>query len=341
MPRILIVGSGILGLSVATYFAKHHPEFKISLLSNDDPLAGSLAAAANLSTKGQEVGRDPHFQIKIEAKKKYKQWILSFLTEINPTAGLSDDFYQEGPGIDFFECEEDAQIQWNRVYCLQNEPIHRPHPLQIQYENEAWVHAPTLLKLLKDYLIFKKIEFIRDNVGIKYLQDKNTATIFCTGAWTPQILYQLGLPLPRGFLKPPHLTMGSTLRGPNIFTNLHPQTVLQEKVSRGQKTKITFSGSAQNQYLSSTTTKLFYNPDFSFQITEDQQNELTLQNQALLQEARAATYTGPTLLPKTNLDIATGLRIGFGHAVVCAGAHKSGFLFAPMVGEIVYQTLNS
>ena len=67
--NIYIVGSGIIGLSVAEYFSRNNPH--VTVISNNNPLAGSYAAAANLATKGQLFGRDPHFQIKLDAKKIY------------------------------------------------------------------------------------------------------------------------------------------------------------------------------------------------------------------------------------------------------------------------------
>ena len=105
--------------------------------------------------------------------------------------------------------------------------------------------------------------------------------------------------------------------------------VLHEKIAEGLKQKSTFSG---HQYISSTSlriSKLDLNSSYP---------DLKIKNAAFIKFAHRAVHSEKT-----------GLRVGYGHseiliepvtldcintkAMVCCGAHKSGFLFAPLLGE--------
>ena len=69
----VVVGRGIIGLSVAEVLSRTLP---VIVLFRDEPWMGSKAAAANLSTKAQVFARDPHFDLKLKGKSKYRSWFF-------------------------------------------------------------------------------------------------------------------------------------------------------------------------------------------------------------------------------------------------------------------------
>ncbi|MBX9837541.1 MAG: NAD(P)-binding protein, partial [Silvanigrellaceae bacterium] len=102
MTKLIIVGSGILGLSVAEYLTREMFQgIDIKIITNNHKFSGSKAAAANLATKGQMFARDPHFELKLHGKKIYKNWIHNLIKEDNCSLSI-DSIFKNGEGIDYF-----------------------------------------------------------------------------------------------------------------------------------------------------------------------------------------------------------------------------------------------
>lgn len=357
MSSITIVGSGIIGLSVAEFLSKNNYFKNIQIISEDHQFSGSNAAAANLAIKGQLYGRDKHFQYKINSKKIYLNWIESLIKEIKLKVEL-DDLYRWGYGIDYFITLENREKHFNRVMQNKEELIKRNitevainklGENKIQYNNESWVNAKLLLNILNKVLALRGVTFIKDKFDNSTLNNilthtsKNTI-IFCTGAWTKSLLTNLGFELPKKMQQKERLTFGSTFFGNNIFENFNNDFVLQEIVSENLKNKITFSGNSNCHYLSSSSIKV---NDINFFDEELLKNK----NAEILSLSKVSISNSPVLKHDAIINKMQGYRVGYGHEelvvekiysndknlniFVCAGAHKSGYLFAPVVGSIL------
>ncbi len=356
MAKNIIIGSGILGLSVAEYLTRTTvAPIDVKIISNENIMAGSLAAAANLATKGQLFARDPHFALKLEAKKKYKVWIENLLKEINAKDIFLDSIYYSAKGIDYFLLEEQQKKQYKRVKQNNEELQKRNLPTEsitmgknntIIYEDEAWVDAVQLLCLLKKVLInrnvkFEKLEF--DNkIYANLIKEKMCKNIiFCTGAWTKNLIKNLNISVPMEMAKE-RLSIGSTFYGEELV-NLNGYSIL-EKNAADLKTKVTFSGNNKIHYISSTTVKI-KEIDCNSNL-----KDLNIANQKLINLAKENQGSNIiTISSQSKLNKIDGYRIGFGHSeiivnevfdnnpdikkIVCAGAHKSGYLFAPVIGS--------
>lgn len=359
MTNIIIVGSGIIGLSVAEYFSARPNQYQTTIISNHHPLSGSKAAAANLGLKGQLYARDPHFKIKIEAKKIYPTWLVYLLKQIKSTINF-DDIYRSGMGIDHFSDTEGREKQLLRVLQPKNilqsknlplNAIVSQEPNQIIYQNEAWVDARALMKILLNVLEKRCVSFVQEHFSQlhfkKYSQQKNTIIIFCTGAWTKNLLTELEIPAPQKIESQERLTTGMTFFGDNVFENDDVRFVLQDKICHQKKEKMTFSGPKRRQCLSSLTEKITAS---QFLI---QENGFSIEKEKIehfLNFAKSPLENSPFLKENVQLEQIKGFRVGYGsselliekvffntnifsQAVVCSGAHKSGFLFAPVMGE--------
>jgi hypothetical protein len=365
MSRLIIVGGGILGLSVAEYFSRRTCRFyqEVTLIDSESRYSGSQAAAANLSTKGQLFGRDPHFQTKLESKKIYQNWLMHLLLEIKDSTSLNF-FYKEGVGIDYFAEIRGRDLHYMRVKQenqelitrnLSTDFIQKKDDTQIVYKNEAWVDALFLLDLLKKVLLFRGVLLVKDSFEKAdyhfFLNKKiNDTIVFCTGAWTKDILNKFSILLPDRIKNQERLTVGSTFFGKNIVKNFCDDFVIQEKISFDLKRKVTLSGDANKKYLSSSTLKIQ-------SLNEAYNQDLDLKNKALLNLALDKYQGAPVLLKeKTDGQLfkKSGFRVGYSRrevlieqlktqgrnkVFVCAGAHKSGYLFAPRVGAMLQRLL--
>jgi hypothetical protein len=347
--KIYIVGSGIIGLSVAEYFSKQNK--KITIISDENSFSGSYAAAANLATKGQLYARDPHFQMKLDSKKFYHEWISSLIFDSKSKIDNLSEIFQIGDGIDLFSNTNDRDKHLNRVLQNKEELTSRNLATNyilakdkntIIYKNEAWVNAPFILQILKKILItrnviFKKEKFNTDHLN-EIIEDKeNSLLIFCTGAWTKPLLESLNIKLPNSFNRSERLTLGSTINFPQKNSNNY---ILTDIIDSNLKSKITISGNSQNTYLSSSTLKIKNLSDLNKTISVEEENRRLIQlylNSNIIIEKNALYTTR------------TGYRVGYGHTelllesihlgfhqiktIVCCGAHKSGFLLAPILGK--------
>ncbi|BBH54234.1 FAD-dependent oxidoreductase [Fluviispira sanaruensis] len=357
MKKISIIGSGVLGLSIAEYLSRGKKNGnEIQIISSNNPLAGSYAAAANLATKGQLFGRDKHFQVKLDAKKCYQNWIKNLILEVEVDLKIKSVF-KLGLGIDFFSSHYNRDKQYKRVKQDDDELKNKNLPLdfilkegerKIKYQQEAWVNSFVLMQLLTDVLVKRKVNFINkiftknelEKLSEEGLQHK---IIFCTGAWTESLLKDLEIPIPDQMKKAKRITVGTTFYGNNIFENYSEEYVLMERVAENMKTKVTMSGPIDNQSISASTLKID-------DINVFDETDLLEKNKELIKLCSESFANDPYLAKEKikNLEYKTGLRVGYGHSelvieklnikcdqltgYVCAGAHKSGFLFAPMVG---------
>jgi hypothetical protein len=361
-----IVGSGILGLSVAEYLSFQGKS--VSIISNYNSLAGSYAAAANLSTKGQQFARDLHFQLKLEGKKNYPNWIHRLKNEIHEND--EKNIFNLGIGIDDFENSTDRDKHLKRVSQdksileqknLDLNAIFKNDNDQIIYKDEAWIDAEFLLNLLNKVLDKRGVQFLSGNFSKDYLNqifnkkpESECRIILCTGAWTKALMNNLNWPIPTSLNKSERSTIGSTFFSNSDFYSFIKRKELKidnialyEKVSSDFKYKVTFSGNEGQLFLSSSSLKMTVENELEYY-----QKMLSQKNDEILKFA-----LGNEELDANSFRIKSGVRVGYGHselvvekislidkqfkAYLCCGAHKSGFLFAPVIGEMLYSLLMS
>ena len=366
---IVVVGKGIFGLSVAEFLSRQRQN-KIVVLASDEHVPASRAAAANLSTKSQVFARDPHFELKISGKKNYPEWLKSLCYE---SAGFSlgelKSSFVSSRGRDLFSSVELADRQWNRVVQPKSEISARGLPEQsvvrvgsqeIEYGDEAWVDASFLLNLLESVCRSRGVEFrncdIADLANLEAECVDAQSLILCTGSQTPRILQAWNLSeLPPSLGKSQRWSYGGTLAIDIPGWQMPDGISLLEYVSAEALEKVTFSGTYGKLYCSSVSVscadKHHQNqpaePDF-FKIEAQQRSLISTLHKIF----------------KIKLDLHEhhwrwGVRLGYGHRelvvealphtfsflkgplVVAAGAHKSGFLFAPEIGSLVGQKLQA
>lgn len=346
---IVVVGTGIFGLSVAEYLSRTMP---VCLVSNNHPFAGSNAAAANLATKAQLFGRDAHFQIKLNAKKNYQYWVRGLLDELDSPIKL-DSVFRLGNAVEIFENKTECEMQRGRITQPKIELEKRNLGVQpfwliseniLGYKEEAWIDAKLFITTLKNVLLKRNVKTFEMDVSnfqshedvLKYFSAKKI--VLCTGAWTQSVLNHFGFDL----LPKARYSIGSTIDVDSSFDEFSKQfddrPVVVEIRSIESKNKVVLSGSKSCLYLSSTSRRI-------------ETAEKEVDEALLLEDCQSLIwYTQKHCnLNFDNFKIRTGLRVGFGHSelvvnkvnldvVVCCGAHKSGFMFAPEVGALV-QTL--
>lgn len=363
MTKLIIVGSGIFGLSVAEFLTRNsYQGSEIKIISNEHQFAGSNAAAANLATKGQMYARDPHFNLKLQGKKEYNNWIMNLLKEDNNCTPMQN-IYKNGNGIDYFTSLENREKHYIRVKQsnielkkrnLSDNSVNKMEENKIIYHDESWVDAKILLSLLKSVLIKRGVVFnhaeINEN-NYKELLNKDgiSSVIFCTGAWTKNLLNSLKICLSNEIKNKERLTIGSTFFANQIIKDLNSEFVLTEKTSDDLKSKVTFSGNQDKFYISSSSLKIKNLHDFN-------QDEFEAKNKKILDLAKINMNNAPVLAESNEIiSKLDGYRVGYGHSeivleeifikdlklrgIICAGAHKSGYLFAPVIGLMVQNLL--
>ncbi len=342
---VWIIGNGILGLSIAEYISRFSN--KVNIISDENPLSGSYAAAANLATKGQLQGRQQHFQFKLDAKNLYPQWIYNLKKEINDK-NVMDEVFRVGKGLDVFSFQEQRDIQYKRVYqeTINKSPIQKLDKNKITYEDEMWIDAPFLLDLLIKCLKKRMVKFQNNKFNKETLDEIKkiapySTIIFCTGAWTKSLLENLNITLPISFQKAERLTIGSSFYTANKDNNSFlDKYVLIDHINDDTKLKFTLSGSQAKTWISSSTIKIK-----TLNYVEQNMVQLEEINKYLKNQAQNKLSTN------SDFTIQTGLRVGYGHSelvleevfsshfsgkmIVCCGAHKSGYLLAPLLGKAI------
>jgi len=366
---IVVVGKGIFGLSVAEFLSRQRQN-KIVVLASDEHVPASRAAAANLSTKSQVFARDPHFELKISGKKNYPEWLKSLCHE---SASFSleelNSSFVSSRGRDIFSSVELADRQWKRVVQPKSEISARGLPEQsvvrvgsqeIEYGDEAWVDASFLLNLLESVCRSRGVEFRNcDVANLANLEAECVdaqSLILCTGSQTPRILRAWNLnELPPSLGKSQRWSYGGTLSIDIPGWQMPDGISLLEYVSAEALEKVTFSGSHGRLFCSSVSVS-FADKEHQNQAAEADFFKTVAQQQCLIATLQKVF--------KIELDRHEhywrwGVRLGYGHRelvvealphtfsfvrgplVIAAGAHKSGFLFAPEIGSLVGQKLQA
>jgi hypothetical protein len=242
--------------------------------------------------------------------------------------------------------------------------LHRISPTTLEYGDEAWIDAQYLLTLLEGICIKRGVRFSESDVMNGF--DRASAEVFfdhivlAAGSYTPRILTAWGANGENSaFKKSRRWSYGGTLEVFNSGWSMPEGISLLEVVSSaGPLTKLTFSGAAGRLFCSSVSVKC---ADRGFAQLPEQFDAATVeeQKQKMLQLASEIFGLDPE---QTSCRFRFGLRLGFGHSelvcerlpvpaslsgvaghslIVAAGAHKSGFLFAPCMGELVLQKMQA
>jgi glycine/D-amino acid oxidase-like deaminating enzyme len=348
--KLLIIGSGIVGLSLAEYFSRDSSNNVILNTSRENLLAGSLAAPANVSLKSQVIARQKHFNYKIQAQSLYSKWIQNLEQESSSIETQGIKLFRQGKSVEFFETEKLKEEQYMRVT---KNASHDPKKItmlsrKIEYDDEIYVSGTDLLKLLKE--ILQKRENFRFDFTL--LSKKNApfffanfeTAFFCTGAWTFQLLESLGIK--EGLIFKPRYSLGLSLSF-HTKKSLLRDYVLIDIIKKESK-KYTLSGrEGQLCYLSSFSRKLFdlNNIDeFSQSLKEEASNALEyFQKEGIVDSISDISYLFGVRMRLNHEELSIqhicsqdiNTRLYF-----CTGFHKSGFYYAPIIGEVVQNFLS-
>jgi hypothetical protein len=366
---IVVVGRGILGLSVAEFLSRD-PHVAIRVLASSQRDSASQAAAANLATKAQVFARDPHFELKLSGKRIYRRWLQQLCSESTQYRNIAlNTVYVEGLGRDMFSSPELAEKQWRRVAQvpeeiaqrgLQAQALLRPQTDTIEYGSEAWVDAEFLLRLLEDVCRARGVEFCEcDVLQVTDFEAHSAgaqAIVICAGSETLRLLeaWQLNQ-LPEAFRKSRRWSYGATLSFEAPRLQFPTGVSLFEWVSHAALEKLTFSGASGRYFCSSVSVSCPNSPDANKPGEPDFEK---LKQQQIVMKDALDKFFGLKLVD-LNHSWRWGTRLGFGHkelvveavphhfsflagpVVVASGAHKSGFLFAPLIGSLVRQKLQA
>lgn len=370
--NITIIGKGILGLSIAEFFSRADKNV-VQILSSALYPAASCAAAANLATKGQVFARDPHFDLKLTGARMYRSWLTNLRRELGERhpEDLSN-IYSFGIGRDLFSTEDACLKHWKRIQQSPIETAARGLPAQqvsqrdhltIDYNNEAWVDANELLIILEKVCSQRGVAFCEtDALNLDELQSMikqdTDHLILAAGSMTTNILcHWQSDTINALFKKKRRWSYGATLEISNPPIHLPTGVALLELVpGNGPLEKITFSGNHTKLYCSSVSVKCTdLGPD-RLPAPADR-DILTSQKKNMIELFEAHFGFSIDNLPHT---FRWGLRLGFGHSelfvdtlpvpknlrhlvkgscLIAAGAHKSGYLFAPCIGAEVMQKM--
>ncbi|MEY2988531.1 MAG: hypothetical protein RJB13_2052 [Pseudomonadota bacterium] len=367
---IIVIGRGVLGLSVAEYLSRQGKGLVV-VCSDEQFAAASSAAAANLSTKGQLFARDPHFELKLKSKADYPSWLEELEQELKK-AGQSCNFsshYLCSKGRDVFETIEQADKQWRRIAQpidelerrgLSQQLIYRPTDFSIEYDGEAWVDALYLLRMLEAVCLSRGVQFLnkdaRELAELLKLSDKLSDVILCAGSYSPSILESWGCAnFFGGQGRKFRCSYGGTLCAevPNWY--LPDGLSLLEFIGDTAPEKVTFSGKLGRLFASSVSVTCPFESSF-LNLNAAEKHSVASQKQVV--KTLLAKQFGLSL-DSLKHEWRWGWRLGFGHRellveqvphrvdgfggriFLVAGAHKSGFLFAPVIGSLVGQKLQS
>lgn len=342
MNDICVVGTGILGLAAAEFLSRRG--HNVTVVSNEKSEAGSQAAAANLGIKGQQFARDRYFAHKLRGRALYPTWLERLCYEVGAQDLLTPSFFRVGRGCDCFTSPEQARAHFSRVWQdplelldrgLSSDTIRLGDANTILYEGEAWVDGQRLMTLIRQVLASRNVEFVLSDFETFYSDAKFKHYVICAGAFSKSLLQRLGLPQPKGFQQKERITYGSTFYLDRAFAS---QFTLVENSTA--QTKFTLSGNETRTYFTSShqrSTDLVQPSQIDALLIEASQEFM-----AAVRDCAMVTLSGERSF--------SGVRVRYGQSelvverlggtqersvVVCTGAHKSGFLYAPVVGELI------
>jgi hypothetical protein len=386
----LIVGAGILGLSIAEFESRNGNGSNVLVVHSQQKKASSLAAAANLQTKGQRFARDPHFNLKLVGKQTLPHWLQSLIAEdlnlpveAQEVRNLLNLIFSEGHSRESFDVKIEGAVETHLKRITQNslelnskrmsrQPIERESHTSILIGEEQWVDARALLSLLNRVLRKRGVLFqellITNWKDLLRIPHKHL--VLSPGVGILQLWKTLQLPSDP-LLQKVRLSAGSVfyserkttqnIKQNNLFWE-HTFSVFKgaTESQRSSKVTLTFAGE-QKLYASSTTLKT--HPARISELENEevfQTDEFRKTNADFLQLANKHPYFENIDQETQNWNALHGARIGFGHSeilvrswpksvfsnlnetqlanfpnrisVVC-GAHKSGFCFAPLIGQ--------
>jgi glycine oxidase len=210
MRKIIVVGSGVIGLSGAMLLALDG--FKVTVISRDIKEASSWVAGGMLAPFSE--GLDGVlFDFSYESLKLYPEYIKL----ISELSGQKIDFWDGGIYRVVLKGEEHllrvAQNYKSMGYQVDvvEEPQRHMHWLSrevlsvVHYSQEAWIDAKMLMEALLQAAKRLGVEFLEDSIlkvvrkdGLVYQLEGAKDTyradlyIFCVGAWSGELL---GLPV--------------------------------------------------------------------------------------------------------------------------------------------------
>ena len=280
-------------------------------------------------------------------------------------------FFRWGTGLDFFADVLDAQKQFQRVFQgvealeqrgLPTTAVAFENEKSLRYHDEAWVDARFLLSLLEQVCRRRGVTFLEKNIECEkdleqiyaqqFQNQQFQGVVLCPGASVLQLLKNLGFTAPPELKRAHRVTWGSTFVYSAASFHSENHAALCEDVRKDFLSKVTLSGGPHSVVASSTTVKIRTAEDGSIHIKDMEKNQWQEANKALGSHAQEFATRIWGEHPACSLGqptVYSGSRIGFGHqeivitklsdkwrglqVLLCAGAHKSGYLFAPVVGE--------
>lgn len=244
MSSILIIGGGVIGLSLARQFHKKGFD-KITILEKGFiGQEASIAAAGMLAPQAETNEADTFFHFCNESNKLYPQFAEELLDE----TGVDIELDQNGTLYLAFDENDSKEIrkryEWQKNAGLEVEHLtaqetHKLEPFvspdsieSLFFPNDWQIENRKLLKALKKYAELNgieiieqteveklnttngKIESVETKIGEKHLAD---VVILATGAWT-SLIKGVGLNLPK--VKPIRGQMISFHTAKRLFTRV-------------------------------------------------------------------------------------------------------------------------
>ena len=198
MTKIIVVGSGIIGLSSALFLSLSG--FRVSLITKNPEEAVSWVAGGMLAPFSEGL-EGVLFEFSYRSLKEYP----SYVELIREVSGQRIDLWMEGINRVVLKGEEDT-LRKARRYIKEGFKAEILTPKAnlsdsvdcvIHYAEEGWVDVPMLMDALLFAINKKGVEFITDNIHKVIMEDKKVIRlegvknkyegdfyVFCTGTWT-------------------------------------------------------------------------------------------------------------------------------------------------------------
>lgn len=370
---MIVVGGGILGLAIAETFSRAGraaltPPKQVWIVDASLPYSGSMASAGFLARKGQREALTPGFGWKIAGQRAFEAWGAALHAEARASAdaharaaasrpwngGLADlPLFRAGIGRDRFANALDCQRHFERVMRdpggiggTGGKAIRKIGACEIEYEGEAWIDAVAFLALLRSVLRARGVQFLHASFPDDPFPDGATLSdgiVIAAGAWTPRILQRAGIALPPGLArKGLKYTAGTSfdLSGAQVPTGLR-ECALLDVHAPGLETKHTFGGLPERACAAAADARCgSADADLAAALEEP---ESVFLRQSALTVIASMRRRGMRLRWGGSELVLQRLECGFGAVplVLCAGAHKSGFALAPIVGGRVQHLLSA